>query len=91
MGSRAPLPAVLIGFVFIMFVAIGLASVSYATGLLRYRGRGRAPGMKAWGLITSSSRRRARSTSGVDDAAGGREHLRGALPASSSRASSSSA
>src|SRR6059058_5108743 len=33
-GLRAPLPAVLIGFVFIMFVAIGLASVSYATGLL---------------------------------------------------------
>src|ERR1700759_2187460 len=33
-GLRAPLPAVLIGFVFIMFVAIGLASVSYATGLI---------------------------------------------------------
>jgi ABC-2 type transport system permease protein len=33
-GLRAPLPAVLIGFVFIMFVAIGLASVSYATGLV---------------------------------------------------------
>src|SRR5215510_2944152 len=33
-GLRAPRPAVLIGFLFIMFVAIGLASVSYATGLL---------------------------------------------------------
>ncbi len=33
-GLRAPLPAVLIGFVFIMFVAIGPASVLYATGLL---------------------------------------------------------
>ncbi|HTU06456.1 MAG TPA: ABC transporter permease, partial [Trebonia sp.] len=33
-GLRAPLPAVLLGFVFIMLVAIGLASVSYAVALL---------------------------------------------------------
>ena len=33
-GLRAPVAAVLIGFGFIMLVAIGLASVSYATGLL---------------------------------------------------------
>src|SRR5437588_12203981 len=31
-GLRAPVAAVFIGFVVIMFVAIGLASVSYATG-----------------------------------------------------------
>ena len=36
--------------------------------------------MKAWGLITSSSRRRARSGAESTTAAGGREHLRGALP-----------
>lgn len=33
-GMRAPLPAILISFGFITLVAIGLASVSYATGLL---------------------------------------------------------
>jgi len=33
-GLRAPLPAVLMGFVYIMLVAIGLASVSYAVALL---------------------------------------------------------
>lgn len=33
-GLRAPLPAVLLGFVFIVLVAIGLASVSYAVALL---------------------------------------------------------
>jgi ABC-2 type transport system permease protein len=33
-GLRAPLPAVLIGFVYIVLVAIGLASVSYAVALL---------------------------------------------------------
>src|SRR5262245_64574719 len=33
-GLRAPLPAVLMSFVFIMLVAIGLASVSYAVALL---------------------------------------------------------
>jgi ABC-2 type transport system permease protein len=33
-GLRAPLPAVLTSFVFIMLVAIGLASVSYAVALL---------------------------------------------------------
>src|SRR5690349_11206146 len=33
-GLRAPVPAVLIGFGFIALVAIGLASLSYATGLL---------------------------------------------------------
>ncbi|HEX6527428.1 MAG TPA: ABC transporter permease [Streptosporangiaceae bacterium] len=33
-GLRAPLGAVLFGFVFIVLVAIGLASVSYAAGLL---------------------------------------------------------
>src|SRR6201995_718008 len=33
-GLRAPLPAIFIGFGFIVLVAIGLASVSYATGLL---------------------------------------------------------
>ena len=32
-GLRAPLPAVLMGFVYIMLVAIGLASVSYAVAL----------------------------------------------------------
>ena len=33
-GLRAPLPAVLMGFVYIVLVAIGLASVSYAVALL---------------------------------------------------------
>jgi ABC-2 type transport system permease protein len=33
-GLRAPLPAVLFGFAFIVLLAIGLASLSYATGLL---------------------------------------------------------
>src|SRR5215467_9220042 len=33
-GLRAPLPAVLMSFVFIVLVAIGLASVSYAVALL---------------------------------------------------------
>ena len=33
-GLRAPLPAVLLGYVFIVLVAIGLASVSYAVALL---------------------------------------------------------
>ena len=33
-GLRAPLPAVLMGFVYIMLVAVGLASVSYAVALL---------------------------------------------------------
>jgi ABC-2 type transport system permease protein len=33
-GLRAPIPAILVGFGFIMLVAIGLASVSYAVGLL---------------------------------------------------------
>lgn len=33
-GLRAPLPAVLLSFVFIILVAIGLASVSYAVALL---------------------------------------------------------
>jgi len=32
-GLRAPLPAVLMGFVYIVLVAIGLASVSYAVAL----------------------------------------------------------
>jgi ABC-2 type transport system permease protein len=33
-GLRAPVAAVFIGFGFIVLVAVGLASVSYATGLL---------------------------------------------------------
>jgi len=33
-GLRAPLPAVLMGFVYIVLVAIGLASVSYAVALM---------------------------------------------------------
>jgi ABC-2 type transport system permease protein len=33
-GLRAPLPAVLMGYVYIVLVAIGLASVSYAVALM---------------------------------------------------------
>jgi ABC-2 type transport system permease protein len=33
-GMRAPVQAILLGFVFIILVAVGLASVSYAVGLL---------------------------------------------------------
>jgi ABC-2 type transport system permease protein len=33
-GMRAPVPAVLVGFAFIIAVAVGLASLSYAVGLL---------------------------------------------------------
>jgi ABC-2 type transport system permease protein len=33
-GMRAPVPAILVGFGFIILVAVGLASVSYAVGLL---------------------------------------------------------
>ncbi len=50
-----------VGFAIISDWRAGTMGGAYGSTVRHYRGRGRAPGMKARGLITSSSRRRARN------------------------------